>query len=139
MGDTKRILVVCTGNRCRSQMAHGWLQHFAPDHVEVRSAGTAPKGVHPLSIEVMGAAGVDITSHTSDHIDEFSDTHFDVVVTVCNNAKETCPVFTNTDKLVHRSFEEPDHEDMGREELIPIFNRIRDEIRDWAKEFVLTV
>ncbi|MEL7088350.1 MAG: arsenate reductase ArsC, partial [Planctomycetota bacterium] len=89
----KRYLVLCTGNRCRSQMAHGWLAHLGGDTVEVYSAGTQPKGVHPLSIEFMHDAGIDIGHHTSDHVSAYLDQDFDAVVTVCDHAKEACPVF----------------------------------------------
>lgn len=134
----KSILVVCTGNRCRSQMAQGWLKHFGGDGVEVASAGTQPKGVHPRSIEVMADAGVDISSHTSDHIDQYSDRRFDVVVTVCDSANEACPVFTNADRRVHHSFTDPDA-DLPPAEQQALFCRVRDEIRDWAKAFVETL
>lgn len=131
----KSILVVCTGNRCRSQMAEGWLRHFGGEDVEVASAGTKPKGVHPLSIKVMADAGVDISGHTSDHIDRYADRRFNVAVTVCDNAKEACPVFHNADEHVHHRFEDPDAE-LPPAEQEALFCRIRDEIRDWAKAFV---
>jgi len=134
MTDRKRILVLCTGNRCRSQMAEGWLRHFAGDRADVRSAGTQPKGVHPLSIRFMAEAGVDMADHTSDHVDTYKDEHFDVVVTVCNAAREACPTFANADRLVHQPFDDPDAaEDHERE---AVFRRVRDEIRDWAQAFV---
>jgi len=137
MSDTaKRILVLCTGNRCRSQMAEGWLRHFAGPSVEVVSAGTKPKGVHPLAIQVMQESGVDISMHTSDHVDKYIDMPIDVAVTVCDNAREACPTFPNAKRMVHRSFEDPDQEGLEHEELLKVFHRIRDEIRDWAEQFV---
>lgn len=132
----KRILVLCTGNRCRSQMAEGWLRHLGGDAVEVFSAGTAPRGVHPLAIEVMAEAGVDISGHTSDHVSRYQDDPFDVVVTVCDSAKEACPVFPGAKRMVHHSFEDPDYPEMSREQLKAVFRRIRDEIRDWAGGFL---
>lgn len=119
-------------------MAEGWLRHFGGDRVEVKSAGTQPKGVHPLAIEVMREAGVDISGHTSDHVDQYRDTRFDVAVTVCDSARESCPVFPNADRHLHRSFEDPDYPDLAQEELRQVFRRIRDEIRDWAEEFLTT-
>ena len=136
MADRKRILVLCTGNRCRSQMAEGWLRHFGGDAVEVFSAGTVPKGVHPLAIEVMAEAGVDITGHTSDSVTKYLKDDFDVVVTVCDNAKEACPIFPGAKRTVHRAFEDPDYPDMPPDEFRDVFRRIRDEIRDWAKAFI---
>ena len=131
----RSILVVCTGNRCRSQMAEGWIRHFGGDKVEVASAGTQPMGVHPLSIKVMADVGVDISGHTSDHLDQYADQHFGIVVTVCDHAKEACPVFANADRLVHHTFTDPDA-DLSVLELEQLFSRIRDEIRDWARGFV---
>ena len=107
----RRVLVLCTGNRCRSQMAHGWLKHFGGDRLEVFSAGTQPKGVHPLAIEVMRGAGVDISDHTSDHVSQYLDQDFDLVITVCDSAKETCPVFPGARRTLHHSFEDPDYPD----------------------------
>lgn len=136
MAERTRILVLCTGNRCRSQMAEGWLRHFGGDAVEVFSAGTAPKGVHPLAIEVMAEAGVDISRHTSDSVANYLNDEFDVVVTVCDNAKEACPVFPGAKRTVHRAFEDPDYPDMPPDEFREVFRRIRDEIRGWAGEFI---
>lgn len=134
----KRYLVLCTGNRCRSQMAHGWLQHLGGDAVEVRSAGTQPKGVHPLSIEVMREVGIDIAAHTSDHVDEYTDQHFDAAITVCDSAKEACPVFPHAARTIHHSFDDPDDktDTLSEDELLPTFRRVRDEIGEWAKAFI---
>lgn len=132
----KRILVLCTGNRCRSQMAEGWLRYYGGEGIEVLSAGTKPTGVHPLAIEVMAEAGVDISGHTSDPVSRYQSDDFDVVVTVCDSAKEACPVFGGAKRMVHHSFEDPDYPDMSREALKAVFCRVRDEIREWAREFV---
>ncbi len=137
MTQPRRILVLCTGNRCRSQMAEGWLRHFAGgSDIEVFSAGTHPKGVHPLAIEVMSEAGVDISAHTSDHVSRYQHDAFDVVVTVCDSAKEACPVFPGAKRTVHHSFEDPDDPRLSPDELKRLFRRIRDEIRDWARQFI---
>lgn len=131
-----RILVICTGNRARSQMAHGWLQHLGGDHVEVRSAGTAPKGVHPVAIKVMAEVGIDISGHTSDHVDEYVDDDFDLVVTVCNQAREACPVFPGAKRTLHRAFEDPDYPWMDDAEFADVFRRIRNAIAAFSREFL---
>ncbi len=128
----RRILVLCTGNRARSQMAEGWLRHFTGERAEVFSAGTHPKGVHPLAIQVMREAGVDISSHRSKHLSEYLTQPFDVVVTVCDHAKEACPVFPGAKRTVHQPFSDPDGPDASAE----TFRRIRDQIRQWARDFV---
>lgn len=138
MPDPKRILVLCTGNRCRSQMAEGWLRHLGGPAVEVFSAGTKPKGLHPKAVQVMADAGVDISGQTSDHVDQYLEQHFDLVVTVCDNAKEACPTFANADKLIHHAFDDPDAEGLSPEAFDALFVRVRDEIKAWAKELVST-
>ncbi len=138
MNEPLRVLVLCTGNRCRSQMAHGWIKHHGGPDVDVFSAGTKPHGVHPLSVRVMEEAGVDISHHTSDHVDQYLDDDFDIVVTVCDSAKETCPVFPGARRTIHHAFDDPDDKTgtMSDEELLPTFRRVRDEIRGWAESFV---
>lgn len=131
-----RILVVCTGNRARSQMAHGWLQHLGGDRVEVRSAGTAPKGVHPVAIKVMAEVGIDISGHTSDHVDEYLDDDFDLVVTVCDQAKEACPVLPGAKRTLHRAFEDPDYPWMDEEEFADVFRRIRNAIEAFSRKLL---
>ena len=108
------ILVLCTGNRARSQMAHGWLRHIGGDRVEVDSAGTAPKGLHPLSVRVMAEVGIDISAHTSDHVDRYVAQDFDLVLTVCDSARESCPVFPGAKRMLHRGFEDTDRPGLGR-------------------------
>ena len=124
----KRYLVLCTGNRCRSQMAHGWLAKLMPD-TEIFSAGTQPKGVHPTAIEVMAEAGIDIADHTSDHVDRYAGGSFDAVITVCDAAKGACPVFPGAKRTIHQSFDDPDGKAIGE------FRRVRDDIAVWAKAF----
>jgi arsenate reductase (thioredoxin) len=136
MSDRKRILVLCTGNRCRSQMAEGWLRYFAGDRAEVCSAGTVPKGLHPQAVEVMAESGVDISSQTSDHVDQYIDQRFDLVITVCNNAKEACPVFPHAGALSHHAFDDPDAPGLSDDDQAALFRRVRDEVRDWARGLV---
>lgn len=135
----KRYLVLCTGNRCRSQMAHGYLAHMGGDRVEVRSAGTQPKGVHPLSVEAMHEVDIDISGHTSDHVDAYRDEPFDCVITVCDSAKEACPVFPGAARTLHAGFEDPDDEQLAERDPAAFaarFRRIRDEIGAWAQDFL---
>lgn len=138
----KRYLVLCTGNRCRSQMAHAWLQHLAAqtrnNPVQVFSAGTDPQGVHPLAIAVMAEVGIDISHHSSDHIDQYAGQHFDAVITVCDRAKGACPVFPNAQRTIHHAFDDPDDKTgtLTDEQLLPTFRRVRDEIKTWATTFL---
>jgi arsenate reductase len=131
-----RFLVVCTGNRARSQMAEGWIRHFGQGRLEVRSAGTRPKGVHPLAVEAMAEHGIDISGHTSDPVSAYEEERFDVVVTVCDAANEACPVFPNADRRVHRAFTDPDLADAEPEAVRAVFRQVCAEIGDWAGPFV---
>jgi arsenate reductase len=123
------VLVLCTGNSCRSQMGEGWVRHLLGDRVEVHSAGTKPSFVHPRAIQVMGEAGVDLSSHTSKSVEGLKALPFDLVVTVCDSAREACPYLPGAKKTVHRSFEDPAHAGEG-DDALPAFRRVRDEIRD---------
>lgn len=136
MAERKHILVLCTGNRCRSQMAEGWLRYFGGASTEVFSAGTVPKGLHPKAIEVMAEAGVDISGQTSDHVDQYLTQRFDLVITVCDNAKEACPIFPHADKVNHHAFDDPDVPGLSPDEQGAMFRRVRDEVRDWARSLV---
>ena len=132
-----RILVICTGNRARSQMAHGWLQRLGGRDVAVDSAGTAPKGVHPLAVLVMAEVGIDLTTHTSDHVDRYVDHDFDLVITVCDSAREQCPVFPGATRTLHRAFEDPgDCPELNERELTDVFRRIRDHIGQFCRELL---
>ena len=124
-----RVLILCTGNSCRSQIGEGWVRHLLGDLVEVHSAGTKPSFVHPRAIQVMGEAGVDISSHTSKSVETLRTLPFDLVVTVCDSAREACPFFPGAKKTVHRAFEDPAHAGEG-DDALPVFRRVRDEIRD---------
>ena len=135
----RRILVICTGNRARSQMAEAWLRELGGEGFEVRSAGTTPKGVHPLAVESMAQVGIDLARHRSEHVSVYQDQEFDLVVTVCDNAKEACPVFPGTRRVLHKAFEDPDCPEMSRAEQLGLFCRIRDEIGAWAKELLASM
>jgi arsenate reductase (thioredoxin) len=135
----KKILVLCTGNSARSQLAQGYLQHFAGDRAEVYSAGVNPKGVNPVAIQVMAEDGIDISHHTSNHADEYTGTAFDYVITVCDNAREQCPYFPSVGELIHQSFSDPGHTasaERSGEDLISSFRRVRDEIKEYSREFI---
>ena len=131
-----RILVLCTGNSCRSQMAEGWLRYFGGDRVEVASAGVETHGVNPRAVQVMGEVEIDISGHTSDHMDVYRGEPFDVVVTVCDSARERCPWFPADAERVHQSFSDPAGATGTEEEILAEFRIVRDAIRDWAEGFV---
>lgn len=127
----KSVLVLCTGNSCRSQMAEGFLRSFDPE-LEVASAGTVPSGaVHPLAVRVMREAGVDISGHRPKSVEGFLRRPFDFVVTVCDGAKESCPLFTGmVGKRLHIGFEDPAEATGTEEEVLGVFRRVRDGIRE---------
>jgi arsenate reductase len=132
----KRVLILCTGNSARSQMAEGLLRHDAGDQFEVESAGTNPGTVRSEAIEVMRELGIDISGHRSKHVDEFEGQRFNYVITVCDNAKEACPIFPGSAKRIHRSFEDPPASSEGtKEERLAIFRRVRDELRAYLQQF----
>ncbi len=131
-----RILVLCTGNSCRSQMMEGWLRHFGGDHVEVLSAGVETHGVNPRAVQVMHEAGVDLSDHTSNHVDEYRDRTFDTVITVCDSARERCPWFPAEAERIHHSFPDPAQATGTEEEVLDAFRAVRDAIHEWAEAFV---
>jgi len=135
MDNKIKILFLCTGNSCRSQMAEGWARHFHGDSIEVFSAGVETHGLNPLAVRVMAESGVDISGHRSKHIDELAGTQFDYVVTVCDHARETCPWFPAKTAVLHHSFDDPPSlaKKAGtEEEVLAIYRRVRDEIREYA-------
>lgn len=131
-----KVLFLCTGNSCRSQMAEGWARALKSDQIEPYSAGVAPQGMNPRAVRAMSEAGVDISNHTSKHLDTLSDIEFDYVITVCGHANETCPRFPGRTRVVHVGFEDPPKlaQDARDEEqaMIP-YRRVRDQIRDWVR------
>lgn len=137
MTDKKRVLILCTGNSARSQMAEGLLRHDGGDSFDVESAGVEPGSVRPEAIEAMNEIGIDISTHRSKSVDEFIGQKFDYIITVCDNAKETCPVFPGSAERIHQSFEDPPPATIGDyESRLEIFRKVRDEIRTWLREFV---
>ena len=138
MSETKekiKVLFLCTGNACRSQMAEGWARHLKSDVIEAYSAGVWPAGVSSRAIQVMAEAGVNISSQTSDHVDDFKTIDFDYVITMCDNAREQCPVFSGKTRMIHRAFEDPTFV-MGSTEAITTAFR---QTRDLIKAFVETL
>jgi arsenate reductase len=131
----KRVLILCTGNSARSQMAEGLLRHDAGDRFDVESAGTHPSSVRPEAIIVMRELGIDISGHRSKHVDEFSGQKFDYVISVCNHARETCPVFFGAANRLHYSFEDPAALAGSVESRLALFRRVRDELREYLRTF----
>ena len=132
----KKILVLCTGNSCRSQMAHGYLEHFGKGKVEVYSAGVEVHGLNPIAVGIMNEDGIDITKKTSNHIDDYMELEFDLVFTVCDNAKESCPYFPNTAEIIHHSFTDPAGATGSVKEILASFRAVRTEIKEFCKELV---
>jgi arsenate reductase (thioredoxin) len=139
MADKKRILILCTGNSARSQMAEGLLRHDAGDRFEVFSAGTKPSQVRPEAIAAMRQLGIDISRHRSKSVNEFSDQYFDYVLTVCDNAKESCPVFPGRAERLHWSFQDPAAAKGSESERLSAFRKIRDEIRARIGSFLTDI
>jgi arsenate reductase len=134
--EKKRVLLLCTGNSARSQMAEGLLRHAAGERFDVESAGTKPGTVRPEAIVAMKEVGIDISGHRSKHVDEFEGQRFDYVITVCDNAKESCPVFFGAVERLHHSFDDPPPMSQGTDEgRMAIFRRVRDELRSYLEEF----
>lgn len=136
MSHKTRVLILCTGNSARSQMAEGLLRHMGGDHFEVSSAGVSPSSVRPEAIEVMRELGIDISNHRSKSVDEFVEQEFEYVITVCDNANEQCPVFPGTTQRIHWSFEDPAAVNGDQERTLAVFRRVRDEIAARLQEFV---
>jgi arsenate reductase len=127
---TPKVLFLCTGNSCRSQMAEGWLRHLAGGRVQALSAGTQPVGVNPLAVSVMAEEGVDIRSQTSDPVDSFLASPPDLVITVCSAAAASCPVFPARTALLTWPFDDPADARGSEEEVLGVFRRVRDEIKE---------
>jgi len=132
----KNILVLCTGNSCRSQIAHGYLAKFGGDRVNVWSAGIETHGVNPRAIATMKEDGVDISNHTSNNVNEYTHLTFDYVITVCDNAKENCPYFPATVKNFHHNFPDPAKAKGTEEEITAEFRRVREMIKEYSKSFI---
>ena len=134
---TKKILVLCTGNSCRSQIAEGYLRYFFGDKAEVYSAGVETHGVNPRAISTMKEDGIDISNHTSNHIDEYLNIDFDYVLTVCDNAKERCPFFPTKAQKFHHNFNDPAKATGTEEEILQEFRTVRDTIKEYCRNFLV--
>lgn len=132
----KKVLILCTGNSCRSQMADGWMKNFtSKDNVEVYSAGTHPEKVNAYAIKVMNQYGIDISKNKSNHVDEYKDIKFNYVITVCDNAKETCPIFPFSN-IIHQSFPDPAKARGKDEELVSVYSEVCNNLKNFIEQFV---
>ena len=134
--DKRKILVLCTGNSCRSQIAEGYLRHFAGDKAAIYSAGVETHGVNPRAIATMKEDGIDISKQTSNNIDEYFNIDFDFVITVCDNAKERCPYFPTQAKMFHQNFPDPAKSTGTEKEIMDQFRQVRQQIKDYCKQFI---
>ncbi|ACT93155.1 arsenate reductase ArsC [Dyadobacter fermentans] len=132
----KKVLVLCTGNSCRSQIAEGYLRHFAGDKAVVYSAGVETHGVNPKAVAIMAEDGIDTSNHTSNNLDEYGDIDFDFVLTVCDNAKERCPYFPTNAKQFHHNFPDPAKVTGTEEEVLEAFRAVREQIKTYSENFV---
>jgi len=137
--DKTRVLFLCTGNSARSQMAEGFLRHLAGDRYEVLSAGIQPKGLNPLAVRVMRELGIDISGQRSKDVSEFLGQNFSYVITVCDRAKESCPVFPSPAQRLHWSLEDPAEAEGCEEDRLAVFRRVRDEIAGHIRDFIARV
>jgi arsenate reductase len=131
--DRIKVLFLCTGNSCRSQIAEGWARHLKGDVIEPYSAGIHPIGVNPRAIKVMAEAGVDISAQKSEHTDELPGIDFDYVITLCDNAREHCPVFGGRAKVIHKPFDDPYFASGNEEQILTTFRKVRDDIRTFVE------
>jgi arsenate reductase len=133
----KNILVLCTGNSCRSQLAEGYLRFFHGENADVYSAGVETHGVNPRAIATMKEDGIDISAHTSNHVDEYLDIPFDLIFTVCDHASERCPIFPSTAKRIHQNFSDPAKASGTDEEIMEAFRSVREEIKSFCRELAI--
>ncbi|MEJ7827679.1 MAG: arsenate reductase ArsC [Segetibacter sp.] len=132
----KRILVLCTGNSCRSQIAEGYLREFANGKAEIYSAGVETHGVNPKAVATMQEDGIDLSNHTSNNIEEYRNIDFDFVITVCDNAKERCPYFPSNAKKFHQNFPDPAKAEGSEAEITNQFRVVREMIKSYSKQFI---
>jgi arsenate reductase len=135
MATTPNILVLCTGNSCRSQLLHGYLQQLLSERATVYSAGVETHGLNPRAVQVMAEDGVDIAPHTSNHVDEYAAVPFDYVLTVCDHAQEVCPVFPSSAKKLHHNFPDPDKATGSEAEILGQFRAVRNQVKAYAQDF----
>lgn len=131
-----KILVLCTGNSCRSQIAEGYLKYFAKEQAEIYSAGVETHGVNPKAIQTMKEDGIDISNHTSNNVEEYKNINFDFVITVCDHAKERCPYFPTKAKKFHYNFPDPAKATGSEQEVKNEFNKVREMIKEYCKKFI---
>lgn len=132
----KKILVLCTGNSCRSQIAEGYLRHFANNKAQIYSAGIQTHGVNPKAISIMAEDGIDISGHTSNHVDEYADIAFDYIITVCDHAQENCPFIPGQAQRFHYNFPDPAKATGTELEVMEAFRKVRDQIKIYCEDFV---
>jgi arsenate reductase len=133
----KNILILCTGNSCRSQIAHGYLEHFTKGKASIYSAGIETHGVNPKAIATMKEDGIDISHHTSNNLKEYLQIPFDYIITVCDNAKENCPYFPGKAQRFHHNFTDPAKATGTAEEVMQVFTQVRNEIKTYCKDFAV--
>jgi arsenate reductase len=132
----KQVLVLCTGNSCRSQIAEAYLRYFAGDKADIYSAGVETHGVNPRAVATMKEVGIDISNHTSNHIDEYIHMDFDFVITVCDHARERCPYFPTNAQIFHHNFPDPAKATGTEDEIAEQFRWVRQQIADYCEKFV---
>jgi arsenate reductase len=132
----KNVLILCTGNSCRSQIAEGYLKYFAGNKAQVYSAGIETHGVNPRAVKTMQEDGIDISKQTSDNVNAYKDIHFDYIITVCDNAKENCPYFPSDAKRFHQNFPDPAKAKGSEEEINSAFAEVRQMIKQYIRNFV---
>ncbi|MBD2721619.1 arsenate reductase ArsC [Hymenobacter armeniacus] len=136
MPDKKNVLVLCTGNSCRSQLLHGYLEQLLGERAAVYSAGVEVHGLNPRAVRVMAEDGVDISAHTSNHVDEYAHVPFDYVLTVCDHANEVCPVFPSSARKLHHNFPDPAKATGSEAEIMAQFRAVREQVKAYAHDFV---
>lgn len=132
----KNILILCTGNSCRSQIAEGYFKKLLGNSANIYSAGVETHGVNPRAIKIMKEDNIDISEHTSDHVDIYRSINFDYVITVCDNAREKCPYFPSKALKIHQDFKDPAKAEGSEEEIMAEFRKVRDQIKEFTLEFV---
>ena len=131
----KQVLFLCTGNSCRSQMAEGLINHDFSERLKAVSAGTEPHGLNPKAVQVMTEIGIDISGNTSDHLSQYQNQHFDFVITLCGDANEICPLYIGGVKRIHIGFDDPPKATGSEEEILAVYRRVRDEIRQQLGDY----
>lgn len=134
-----RILVLCTGNSCRSQMAEGYLRHFGKDRVQVKSAGLEAHGLNPYMLQVMKQDGIDMHSGSSNTMEEYKHLDFDIILTVCDHAKSNCPYWQGSGSHLHQSFKDPANAEGSEEEKVMVYTKVRDQIKIYCQQLINTI